>query len=228
MTTPSSDTLFEILDAAGADGYASFSFSKQYADYVFQDLPKNKGEALRCILESLFRRQPLLTLKLDRLKRWVTDIETTAVTDAEGTLHVRMNLARMFLLPCEKPAEELAELRGFFTAMLPFFEAHAKERSHIQICNNRDRKKAVYASFNCSFEGAENGMSKDDEVQARLQAMVDASPVLQAFFRNVALALQKIGPWSWVCIDEDSLYGPNQGPWSQSFFEQHQAKNKTA
>lgn len=217
MKSTKRDTLFDIIDAADGDGYATFILSKQYTDYVFQDLPKNKNDALREMLESLFHRQPLLTLKLERLKRWVTDIEATSTTDEEGNVHLRMHLARMLLLPCEKPAAELAELRGFFTVMLPFFEAHANTRSDIQVCNNRDRNKAIYASFACRVEGKDK-MEKDTVHQPTLQALVDASPVLQYFFRNVALALQKIGPWSWVCIDEDNLFGPNNGPWSKAFF----------
>jgi hypothetical protein len=225
MKSTKRDTLFDIIDAADADGYATFTLSKQYVGYVFRDLPKNKNDALRHMLESLFYRQPLLTLKLERLKRWVTDIEASSTTDEAGSVHLRINLARMLLLPCERPATELAELRCFFAALLPFFEAHATERSDFQVCNNRTHNKAVYASFACRVQGKENMMEKDTVFQPALQAMVDASPTLQYFFRNVALALQKIGPWSWVCLDEDHLYGPNQGPWSMSFFAEHQAKS---
>ena len=218
------ETLFDIIDAADADGYGTFTYSKDYVAYVFRDLPKNKGEAMRQMLGSLFRQQSLLTLKLERLKRWVTDIEATSTTDEVGDVHLRMNLARMLLLPCEKPAAELVELRSFFTAMMPFFEAHANERSNIQVCNNRDRNKAIYATFACRFEGKDGKMEQDTVFQPALQTIVDASPVLQYFFRNVALALQKIGPWSWVCLDEENLYGPHNGPWSKAFFASWQSK----
>lgn len=224
MTTNIPETLFDIIDSADADGYATFTYGKDYVAYVFRDLSKNKDEAMRRMLGSLFRKQSLLTLKLERLKRWVTDIEATSTTDEAGDVHLRMNLARMLLLPCEKPAAELDELRGFFTAMMPFFEAHANERSDIQVCNNRDRNKAIYATFACRFEGKDGKMEKDTVFQPALQAIVDASPVLQYFFRNVALALQKIGPWSWVCLDEENLYGPYNGPWSKAFLESRQSK----
>lgn len=217
------NTLFDIIDAADAAGYATFTFSKQYADCVFRDLPKDKKAALRRMLESLFHCEPLLTLKLDRLKRWVDDIEASSTTDEAGNVHLRVNLARMLLLPCEQPAAELAELRQLFERMKPFFETNASRRSDVQFCNERDRRRAVYGRISCRVEG-EKGMETDEQHTKVLQDQVAASPVLQAFLRNVALALQKIGPWSWLCIDEDQLYGRHAGPWSQAYFAARQAK----
>lgn len=217
------NTLFDIIDAADAAGYATFTFSRQYADCVFRDLPKDKKAALRRMLESLFYCEPLLTLKLDRLKRWVDDIEASSTTDDAGNVHLRVNLARMLLLPCEQPAEELAELRQLFESMKPFFEANAHRRADVQVCNNRDRKKAVYGTLRCRVESGK-GMETDEAHDPVLQELLAASPVLQAFLRNVAKALQKIGPWSWLCIDEDQLYGRHAGPWSQAYFAARQAK----
>jgi hypothetical protein len=207
------DTLFELIDLADATGFGTLVIPSYY---IGKDLPKVRADALREVLESALYSQPLLTLKLSRLKRWVKDIEASASVGAGGEWHIRLNLARLFLLPGDNPAAELAELRGFFEAMKPFFEANAHRRSDIQLTNNRNRKGAVYGKLSCRVEGKDH-MDADAEHTGKLVAMVDNSTVLQAFLRNVAMALQRIGPWSWLCLDEDHLYGKYGGPWSQAF-----------
>lgn len=209
------DTLFELIDLADETGFGTLVIPSYY---VGKDLPKVRADALREVLERAFYSQPLLTLKLSRLKRWVKDIEASATVGAHGEWHIRLNLARLFLLPCDSPAAELAELRGLFEAMKPFFEANALRRSDIQLTNNRNRRGAVYGNLSCRVEG-KDCMDADEAYTKQLAEMVANSKALQAFLRNVAMALQRIGPWSWVCLDEDHLYGKYAGPWSQAFFE---------
>lgn len=205
------ETLFNYIDAADADGFYSFTMRGHY----LRDLPADKWEARTKLLTSHFYNQPLLSLKFRRLKRWVKDVETTSHVDAAGTWHLRINLARAMLLPCENPKAELAELRALFEAMKPFLEAHPHRHADVQICNNRNRNKAVYGTIGCRFEGSK-GMESDPVHDPVIRAVVECSPVLQVFLRNIALALQKIGPWSWITFDEDNLYGRHAGPRSQA------------
>lgn len=217
-------TLLTILDAAGPEGYANITISKDY----FRELPPNKTDALRKLLKLYFYNYPLLTLKFEQLKGWVKTVDAKGAADDQGNWTIRLNLARLFYLPCENPQAELKELRALFESMKPFFEANAHRRADIQICNNRDRNKKVYGSMNCRVEESENSMALDEEFTQALKDQIDASSALQYFLRSVALGLQKMGPWSWTILDEDHLFGRNAGPWSVAFIEAYRANENKA
>lgn len=209
-------TLLTLLDAADPAGYAEIAISK---NFIFQELPPNKTDALRKLLEGYFYSYPLLTLKFEQFKSWVKTVEAEGSADDEGNWNIRVNLARLFYLPCENPQAELNELRTLFSSMKKFFEANPHRQARIQICNNRDRNKKVYGTMTCLVEASESSMAPDEEFTKMLKDQIDASSGLQYFLRSVALSLQKMGPWSWTILDEDHLFGRNAGPWSVAFFE---------
>jgi len=213
-------TLLTLLDAAGPDGYADITISK---NYIFRELPANKTDALRKLLTTYFYNYPLLSLKFEQVKGWVKTVEAKGAADDQGNWTIRVNMARLFYLPCENPQAELKQLRALFEAMKPFFEANAHRRADIQICNNRDHNKRVYGAMTCRVEESADRMGKDETFTEALKSQIDASPALQYFLRSVALGLQKMGPWSWTILDEDHLFGRNAGPWSVAFIENYRA-----
>lgn len=216
-------TICDIIDMADSSGYATISFK---STGIYSKLPTKNADALRKLLEQFFYSQPLLTLKLSKMKKWITDIEATGAADEKGDWTVHFNVARLFYLPCEKPMAELAQLRELFETMKEFFKKNSHRRSDVQICNNRDNNKRVYGAMSCRVEAKKDLMEKDEQFTAVLQHQIDASSALQFFMKEVALALQKMGPWSWCCIDEDQLFGPHAGPWSIAWFEAYRANQK--
>jgi hypothetical protein len=206
------DSIFEVIDAADEQGYYSFALEGVYVDSI---PTKGRQAHLKSLLEFEFHGLPIFTLKLDRVKKWVFGIETTSEKDADGNYQGCVNVAKMLFLPCEKPQQELAEMREFFAAMKPFFEAYPEHRVAVQLCNNRTHNGKVYGSLACQTPDSlkEGGL----EHTKRINDLIAASPVLQSFMQGAALALQKIGPWSWTTLTEDHLYGSYPGgPWMQA------------
>lgn len=220
--------LFTIIDAADDAGIYAFDVEKRWLPY---DLPRSGNAALIGLIESEFYDQALPTLRLSQVRRFVDQIDCLGYQVKEavdgagvGDWHVEFNLAKLLQLPGLEPKAELLELRGFLDACKPLFEREAKveERDRtnpctpdIQIKNVRERSGRVDAQFDARVRnGLVNGtgMVSDKEFTQHLRSIVAGSESLTHMMRQVALTLQKIGPWSWVCIDEDDLYGERDGP----------------
>jgi hypothetical protein len=93
-----------------------------------------------------------------------------------------------------------------------FFEAHEAERVDVQIVNNRDRNKRVFGGISCRVPADEHKMTSDETATAALKVRIVASPALSHWLRQVALALGKIGPWSWTLIRGEDLFGYGESP----------------
>ncbi len=211
-------TVFDIIDAADAKGFAGFIRDETWLP---RPLPAKTDDVIRELLESVFQPHLLFTLKLSQTKKWVKDIEATRYVQPDGSWVVRLNIARFFLLPGEKPRAELAELRKFFEQMKAFYELHAQAHrpAAISFMNERDHNKRTYGSIRCSIDDVE-----DPETSARLQATIDASPALQHFQREHALSLQKMGPYSWCAVTEEPFFKTLDQPWRKASYARFSAE----
>lgn len=207
-------TVFDFIDAADQDGFVSFTIP---ANRIYEALPADKQGRLRVLLQAAFHNLPVFTTKLDLVRKFVDQLDATCEPRV-GAWHVRLNLAKLVLLPGIDPKGELAQLREWFTVMREFFEFHARHRTHIMLANERDRHGRVYASVACKVSPWKGeGRYNAPRHTARLQAMVSQSPALTHLTREIALALGKMGPYSWVNVTEEQLFGPYNGPSQRHF-----------
>ncbi len=219
------ETLLAFIDAADDSGLLHLDIP---ANRIYTELTAAKLDAARELMEHVFNHLPLITLKLDRVKRHARDVLEEFERRADGSCRLVVRLAPLLLLPGVAPREELAQLRELLVAMRDAMAAHSTVRCDVQLCNNRDRSKRVYGSlgFRTMPEGHDKAVH-DEAVTQALNARIEASEVLQHWLREVALALQKLGPWSWCCIQEDHLFGSYQGPWFQHFSKTRAARQGT-
>jgi hypothetical protein len=207
-------SIFDLFDAADDDGYYNGRVPAQFtAAYEYES--RKKPDRLRKLLRTQLINFRQFTFIFDRVKKTLKDLDVSATRDAQGCWTVRLNLAKLFMLPGIAPIQELAELRAFFDAIRNFIEASIPSRAWVQLTNNRDQNGRVFGELlagNCSDSDDSAADQTDAAMTASLKEMVASSEVLQAFLRNSALALQKIGPWSWNTFDENLLYGHNKGP----------------
>lgn len=187
---------------------------------------RSKTHARERILSALYDMN-LLTLRLDHVKKTISEIDPSWRVTAHGN-ELTANLAKLLLLPAQAPAEELAAFREMLLEMQAFFKSHEKERVNIQLCNNRDRNGRVYGTLRCRVPTGEQKMSTDESATAALNARIAGNPVLSHWLRQVALALQKLGPHSWCCIREDELFGRFEGPHFEYLQSQPRSKAGTA
>lgn len=208
MNYADTDTLYTILDSADADGRIHI---------VSVERIRNRAEA-RELLEITFMEQPLLTLRLETVKKAISELDINLAQQGDRTV-VSLNLAKLLQLPAADPAAELAEFKAMLDEMKAFYQARPTQNGQIQLCNERDNHRRVYGSITCRYADREllSGLHDDIAVTQSLTARIDASPALSHWLRQVGLSLQKIGPWSWIFIREESLFGYGEGP---------QAKNR--
>jgi hypothetical protein len=198
-----STNLFTLIDTADDQGRIHFTARRE---------PLRTKEQARDFLGSMFMDFPLLTVRLDSVKKAITEIDLEISGSKDATV-VSVNLAKVLLLPSASPAAELAEFREMLVAMKAFFEAHETEQVDIQIVNNRDRNKRVFGDVSCRVPTGEHKMTSDEAATAALKARIDASPALSHWLRQVALSLGRLGPWSWTVIRSEELFGYGESPY---------------
>lgn len=208
MNLAKTSTLLTLVDSADVDGRVRFLVPST-------EPMRTQAHAREWLLAIL---APLVTLKLDRVKKAITEVDLV-LTPTESRTVLGLNLAKLLLLPGVAPVEELAAFRALLVELKAFFEAHPTERCDIQLCNNRDRNRRVYGSISCRVCGPERA-SPDEARTAAVRARIDADPALTHWLKQVALALQKIGPWASAFIREEDLFGCIDGPYMQHIRKQ--------
>jgi hypothetical protein len=218
------DDLFQAFDEAKDDGILQFVVPGHYLN---PEDTKGKHNIARELITGFFYRQQVATVRLKLVKSFIEDVLVELGQTDEGHWVVKMNFAKLMLLPCEKPAEELQELRKLFEACKTFMEKDPTRMGLAQICNERDDHNKVYGSIKLAYRKNEDG-SGDESIaqsQATLDALVASSRAIQDYLRQVALALGTMGPYSWTMLDEDHLFGYAKGPWATQFMAKKMAKD---
>jgi len=120
-----------------------------------------------------------------------------------GTL-ISFSLAPILLLP-EPHVESLLVFKGLLELIQSFLTTRLEQgfNSRIQITNNRDRHKKTYGEIK-ALTSVKDLVSSITHVEftEELRAYISGSPVLTAWLRLVALDLNKLGPHSWLIINQ--------------------------
>jgi len=206
MTPANTWSMLTLIDSADADGRVHIRVPKSEA-------MRTKDHAREWLL-TVFMELHLLTLKIDKVKKAISEVDLV-LTPAENGTFLSLNLAKLLLLPAVAPAEELAEFRAMLVEMQVFFAAHPTERCDIQLCNERDRHRKVYGSLSCRIPDGPHHSKPDVAATAALNARIEGSQALTHWLRHVALALGKVGPWASAYIRGDNLFGHGDSPYSQ-------------
>jgi O6-methylguanine-DNA--protein-cysteine methyltransferase len=201
MKYASTKNLLTLVESANERGFITLR----------EATPIRCKEQARERLLSAFMDMNLVTVRLDHVKKAISEIEPSWCVTENGN-ELTLNLAKLLLLPAAAPPEELAAFREMLLEMQAFFKTHEKERVDIQLCNNRDRNGRVYGTLRCRVPAGERKMAADESATDALNARIVGNTALSHWLRQVALALQKLGPHSWCCIREDELFGCFEGP----------------
>ena len=220
MKNADTTNLLTLIESADEHGRVCF--------HVRNSEPvRNKDEAREYLLTVFMHNAPV-TLRLDRVKKAITEIDLVlAQVDATHTA-LSVNLAKLLQLPGIAPAEELAAYREMVLEMRTFYEAHPTESCSIQVCNNRDRNGRVFGSIACRVPSKteEHRAVPDVAATNALNSRIQGNQALSHWLRQLAMSLQKIGPWSWAIIREENLFGYSAGPYAKHVWQQVLAEAK--
>lgn len=203
-------TLLDVIDAADEEGMTRCVVPKRWLP---QGVTRTTKKALLEVLETVLQPYGLFT---GNSLTWLNAIQAQVHTDDQGNWVVAFHAGKFFRLPCKNVTQELAELRGWLDQMRGFFLAHADldAPGRIRLMNERDGNGRVYGSLLCLGESQEA-----HHWNAVLQSQLKGSEVLTEFMRQTALALSKIGRYSWGDLREEQLFAPDQRPWEQAFYK---------
>lgn len=214
MKCADTTSLVTLIDSADVHGRVCFCLSKS-------DRVRTKEQAREYLL-TVFMHSSALTVRLDRVKKFISEIDLELAPAGENPATLTVNLAKLLLLPSVAPADELAAYRAMLLELRAFHEAHPTERCSIQVCNNRDRNGRVYGTIACRVPSKteKHKAVQDDAATQSVNKLIEGSPALVHWLRQMALALQKIGPWSWAIIRDEELFGYSQGPYARHIMAQ--------
>ena len=213
MNRADTTNLVTLIDSADEHGRVCF--------YIPNNEPVRNKDQAREYLSIVFMHTSAVTVRLDRVKKFITEVDMQLAPAGVNHTALTVNLAKLLLLPSIAPAEELAAYRAMLLELRAFYEAHPTERCSVQVCNNRDRNGRVYGTIACRVPSKtdEHKVVPDEAATQSVNKRVEGSPALVHWLRQMALALQKRGPWAWAIISEENLFGYSQGPYAKHIWE---------
>jgi hypothetical protein len=214
MKCADTTNLVTLIDSADEHGRVCF--------YIPNNDPVRNKDQAREYLSTVFMRNHAVTVRLDRVKKFITEIDMELAPAGVNHTALTVNLAKLLLLPSIAPAEELAAYRAMLLELRAFYEAHPTEHCSVQMCNNRDRSKRVYGTIACRVphKTEEHMAQQDEEATQSLRKLVEGNQALVYWLRQVALALQKLGPWASAFITEENLFGYSNGPYAKHLWQE--------
>ena len=221
------ENLLQAFDHVQEDGTLEFVVPRDYLDPLEFKGRINRGREL---IKDFFFGQCVALVRFDLVKSFAKDVILEVSQSTEGHWVVRMNFAKLMLMPGKEPAAELKELRKLFEEVKALMQLDPSRLASAKICNERSRTKKVYGSlqFHYRNEKTSEGPDCTAEAQSRMAGMIANSPIIREYLRQVALALGTMGPWSWAVITEAQLFGAGKGPWETQFRKNLAAQRKEA
>jgi hypothetical protein len=214
MKRADTTNLVTLIDSADEHGRVCF--------YIPNNDPVRNKDQAREYLLTVFMHNAAVTLRLDKVKKFITEIDMALEPAGVNHTALTVNLAKLLMLPAMAPAEELTAYRAMVLELRAFYEAHPTERCSVQVCNNRDRNGRVYGTIACRVPSTtdEHKAVQDEAATQALCKLIEGNQALVHWLRQMALALQKIGPWSWAILSEENLFGYNKGPHAKHIWAQ--------
>lgn len=196
--------------------------------YIPNNEPVRNKDQAREYLLTVFMFNAAVTLRLEKVKKFITEVDMQLKPAGVNHTALTLNLAKLLQLPGIAPAEELAAFREMVQELRAFHEAHPTENCSVQVCNNRDRNGRVYGTIACRVPSkTEEHMAVQDEAATQsVNKRIEGNPALGHWLRQMALALQKIGPWASAFIRQDDLFGYSQGPYAKHIWEKVVAESR--
>lgn len=208
--------LREIVDAASRAGVYIYRPS----EWLRRDLDKAKTpqQAARMLFPTMCVGAefdvPGAAFGRGEPAAWERNFDANAYRGEDGAWIGSVNIAKLLCLPSADPHRELLAVKDFFDFAKAAMAAHPERRLTFQFTNNRDSGGRVYGDVNASWHDT----LKQDERPAPDSTLTDAAKAkltelgLEAWPRGIALALGKLGPWSWWTLGEAQLFPYGERP----------------
>lgn len=230
LTSPLSH-LLEAFDNVDQQGFLEFTVPSQRLSHL---QVKARADIARALLSSFFADQYLVMVQVDLVKSFIDEVLVDMHLRDDQNWVLKINFPRLMLLPGESPAEELMELRRLFEEIRSLIALAPNSVGTAVIHNERGPDKRVFGRIKFVYSNIPSDIASSptlaptEEANQRLQALVESSPLIQRYLRNVALALGTMGPHSSTWIGERQLYGVANGPWLDAFLASLPGKNNGA
>lgn len=195
----------EMIKVIPASGRVIFNTSDHY--WISRNEYDSEMDYLReCVRSHLYPLRMFVSIRFDRTKTGFKEVGVTK----DGT-HVSFNIRPILSLPDDHQA--VLDFHDLLLATQQFFTAFCHGSPCVRITNNRDHHRRTYAALHALYWEKKDVQSTRAEIfESQLDAMIEKSPFLTQWFRNVALDLNKLGPYSWLNITSDHVFDTDTDP----------------
>lgn len=211
--TACDNTLKVVREAIQHNGRVQVSALKPIGFRTKGAYPSKQSAMLHRVLESEWTRgYNLLMHRLRQSKAHAGRVDAL-VTDTSDRVTVELDVAKLLCLPGLDPVAELKALDELLTWIATQMIARPAASCCAKFMNSRDDRKRVYGEVHFNADASSEGDADDtDALSAEFTAKVAADPVLAHLVREIALSLGKLGPWSWLPLDEVSFFDQYKAP----------------
>jgi len=203
------DGLNEMLAKTSLSGMVSYQIHSRWVR-EHPHLPRNAAGTAKLILRELYD-QPFLIAALESTKGFFDAIDATHVIHKTGEYEVSFNLLKLIHIPADHIGAREQAIEYFRTAA-EFFESHTDNNADIQYTNVRD-KKGLHGAVTCrAWCPQSEKMVVDEAFTFRMNNLIADHSPLDAHLMGMAKTINRMGPHSWLTLNERQVFGPHKGP----------------
>jgi hypothetical protein len=183
-------TLQEMLRSADADGNITFLASE------YKYLKRNEQTPLSTYIRSLVAHhlldfEGMLThFQHTKSANKALGIWATQTEWGSSDYRVTVNLAKVFRLAAENPAQELQELANFLDGLKPYFHARASAIPYVAVASRWSSNTRTEGIVECLYRVGDKRV-RDEEASRQTMATIKASPVLAHWVSQQAKDMRK-------------------------------------
>jgi hypothetical protein len=189
----------EMVRTIPESGRVIFNISDHY--WIRRDECEDETDYLReCIRSHLHPVRMFVSRRFDRTK-----IGFKEVNVKRDGMHLSFDIRPVLSLPDTHQA--VLDFHDFLLATRPFFTSFCHGSPCVRISNYRDHHRRTYAALHALYwEGNDVNSSRAEIFESHFDQLIEKSPYLKQWFRNVALDLNRLGPHSWLSICSDHVF----------------------
>lgn len=235
--------VIEVLQEALAnDGHVVFPLSPQMVQVWLRSVSKkdvvkkklSKKDIVYYALLSFMNMHSFVSLHAELYKGHVGTLNPEITALEDGGYLVKVDMKRFINLPGVNPMAEIQDILDLYVWYKNVLVENPSSEIYIRLFNNRDKNRKVYATTELTIHRTlkEDGTEEPDamlsyKLNNDWEAFVKSKSSLNEFFRNCALDLGHLGPWSTASTRDETVFDKYSTPFMESFrkhYEKHKDK----
>lgn len=225
--------VIEVLkEALANDGYVVFPLSPQMVKIWLRSVSEkdvvkkklSKKDIVYYSLLSFMNINSFVSLRAELYKGHLGTLKPEITALEDGGYLVKVDMKKFINLPGVNPMGEIQEILDFHLWYKNVLVENPNSDIYVRLFNNRDNTRKVYATTNVTIHRTlrDDGTEDPDSMLSlklnnELEEFLKTKSSLNDFFRNCALDLGHLGPWSTASTRDETVFNKYSTPFMESF-----------